>query len=962
MAAHIVHTPDELRMPDPTPNTDKYIGHRFGGRYEAIAPLGEGGLGTVYEGIQVSLQQKVAIKVLKPEVCKDPNVVRRFYNEARIYATLNHPNVVTIHDFGQTDLDNTLYLVMEYLSGIDLEHFIKERGPLSGVLLAQLTVQALQGLAAAHKLDIVHRDLKPANIMVLEADSSRPIIKLLDFGISKVDDVLDESSSIAKVDLIALKNINAAKETMVGQISGTPHYMSPEQCKAKVLDARSDIYSMGVVLYQVISGHLPFAAKTPIEMLRRHVFDPPRAFEEVAPDLRVPRLLEDIILRCLEKDPDDRFQTAGELLEAMEEYLQEQAGKNVLTLEEASELQGDQGDLPVSRRSFGNEEQDRPVEIVVDFLKRLGKAYKSFVTYPSDNPIFTTMAQAVKDQLDVYFTNKERLSLSVDRLAVFYAKKKVYEDTDLRTSYPFKMFSDGIRQIYISKGITLEEIARFLDCLCEVSSGQKVHSDLVTLMWEKKFKYIDTMLADDILEENLPNIKELQDSGLNVGGTTGYHGKPRGSIDGSKSAQQQHATHDALRGTLSESDRLQLQSLVGTELEADHIADFIHILTAVLGVTRKADDVKALIRIMSQVTQVLLGVGDYTHSIEVLKPVRATLSKTSNAAIRTMLEELMDHAGSEDNVRAALTNLTENTPEDESLATGTYLSIVNRSVVPTILDLLANDLNPTAQRIAMMALRQQCKEGPEFLYDALSHSSPQVIRVVLVILGNIGGAGALDEISKCVRHPITAVRKEAVRTLVKLRDPQFGIHVQPVMTDPELEVRIATMAGIATLGDQTAIRPLIALMEERTFLRWEPREQKHMFRVLGQLGGPQVTEIMSQKLLSNQGIFQNRTVLTSILVGTVALATWGLVYLFGAMIGIGVILLAGIGISFSGLSLTSLTPEIGNDMSEQAALCLEQIGDESAYNLLKRGIQSAPLRTRDLCRRIVDRRVGYQSE
>jgi len=949
-------------MPKPTPNTDKYIGHRFGGRYEAIAPLGEGGLGTVYEGIQVSLQQKVAIKVLKPEVCKDPNVVRRFYNEARIYATLNHPNVVTIHDFGQSDLDNTLYLVMEYLSGIDLEHFIKERGPLSGVLLAQLTVQTLQGLAAAHKLGIVHRDLKPANIMVLEPDSTRPIIKLLDFGISKVDDDPDGSTGIAKVDPNTLKDIDAAKGTIAGQISGTPHYMSPEQCKAKVLDARSDIYSMGVVLYQVISGHLPFAAKTAIEMLRRHVFDPPRAFEEVAPDLLVPRLLEDIILRCLEKEPADRFQTAGELLEAMEEYLQEQAGKNVLTLEEAAELQGDQGDLPVSRRSFGNEEQDRPVEIVVDLLKRLGKAYKSFVTYPSDNPIFTAMAQAVKDQLDVYFTNKERLSLSMDRLAVFYAKKKVYEDNDLRTSYPFKMFSDGIRQIYFSKGIPLEEIAAFLDCLHEVSSGQKAHSDLVTLMWEKKFRFIDTMLADDILEENLPNLQELQESGLAASGSTGYHGKPRGASNEPQSTQQARATHDALRGTLSEADRSELQSLVGAELEADHIADFIHILTVVLGAIRKADDVKALIRIMSQVTQVLLGVGDYTHAIEVLKPVRATLNKTSNAAIRTMLEKLMEQAGAEDNVRAALTNVTENTIEEESLAIGTYLSIVNRSAVPTILDVLTSDVNPTAQRIAMMALRQQCKKEPEYLYDALSHSSTQVIRIVLVILGNIGGAGSLEEIAKCVRHPTVAVRKEAVRTLVKLRDPQFSVHVQSVLADPELEVRIATMAGIATLGDRTAVQPLIALMEERAFLRWEPREQKHLFRILGQLGGPHVTAVMTQKLLFDQGIFQNPTVLATILVSTGALVTWGLVYLFNAMIGIGLMLLTAIGISFSGLSLKSLTPEIGNDMSEQAALCLEQVGDEQAYAILTRGIHSAPIRTRELCRRIVDRRVGYQSE
>jgi len=943
-------------MTDTQPVTDDNVGHRFGGRYEAVEILGQGGLGTVYRGVQVSLQQTVAIKVLKPTVSSDPQVVRRFYNEARIYATLNHPNVVSIHDFGQSERDQTLYLVMEYLPGIDLEQFLQQKGRLEGPLLAQLMIQALQGLAAAHRLNIVHRDLKPANVMILEPDSNRPHVKLLDFGISKIDGASIATPADDTVDWSAL-DVDINQDTLVGQISGTPHFMSPEQCQAKPLDARSDIYAMGVVLYQVISGELPFQATTPMEMLRKHVFEPPRAFSEIDEDLRVPRLLEDIVMQCLEKNPDARFQTADELLQAMEDFLQENVGKNIMTLEEASVSLMDTGDLPVSRRSFGDEESDRPVEIVTDILKRLGKAYKSFVMYPSNNPIFTTMAQAVKDQLDLFFEASEHLSLSIDRLAVFYSKKKVYEDPDLRTSYPFKMFSDGIRVLTINKGITLEEISGYLDCLFSVSSRQQLHSDLVTLMWEKRFKHIQYLLADDVLEDDLPGIHEIQ-AQMAGAKKTDYHGKPRGA-EGSGSNDEdspEKQQTESITEALSEADRFELKQLIDSELQADHVNDFIQILTLVLSSTRTANELKALVRIMSQVTQALLNVGDLEHAMEVLKPARATLNKTKNETIRALLEDLIEQAGSEQYILAALNRLDEQSENNETMLVGSYLMVLSQNSISQYVDLLGTDIHPAAQRILMMALRQHCKAQPDLIVHALKHQDSKIVRAVLIVLGELRDPAVLTHVVPMIHHNAPPVRKEASRTLVKLKDPELSEHLGALLNDSNTEVRIAALEGFATAGRKEAVEPLLELLRGKQFVRWQTNEKIHLFRVLSRLGGASVLGAMTELVMPPKVLLQKRNIVISILVAVGGALLWGLSEVMGLMGGIGVGLLAIIGLSFSGLTLESISPIADADRSEQAAYCLERIGTDDAYTIIEQASKSAPAETRAICSRILRRR------
>jgi serine/threonine-protein kinase len=266
------------------------------GQYEVIAAIGAGGMGEVYRARDTRLQREVALKILPASLAADPMYVERFRREARALASLNHPNIVTIYSVEQAGEIN--FLTMELVSGRPLDRFISGHGlPLDRV--TQLGAAVASGLAAAHDKGIVHRDLKPANIIV----SDSGVAKVLDFGLSKVRD--------ADVD-IAMTNL----ATQVGMVAGTPAYMSPEQVSGQEVDQRSDIFSLGVILYELVTGVRPFSGRSMIEMASSVLNDTPTP----ATTLRttVPAELAGVIARCLEKTPAARFSSMAELRHALE--------------------------------------------------------------------------------------------------------------------------------------------------------------------------------------------------------------------------------------------------------------------------------------------------------------------------------------------------------------------------------------------------------------------------------------------------------------------------------------------------------------------------------------------------------------------------------------------------------------------------------------------------------------------
>ena len=276
------------------------------GQYQMEALLGKGGMGAVYRARHILLGDRVAIKVLPPEVRNNAEWLRRFRREGQAARRFRHANAVTVYDL-RTAADGTIYMVMEYVEGHTLDHAIKTRGRFSAAEAFEVLTPIMSVLDTAHSMGVVHRDLKPENIMIGKAENGPPVVKLLDLGIAKLREIAGGENS------------GNTALTMAGQVLGTPYYMSPEQWGEiprdgnVEIDGRADIYSLGLVFYEMILGRRCFAGNTLHELRREHVATKPKPLHEVAPD--VPRAFSDAIERATAKDRADR-QTTAEMLAA----------------------------------------------------------------------------------------------------------------------------------------------------------------------------------------------------------------------------------------------------------------------------------------------------------------------------------------------------------------------------------------------------------------------------------------------------------------------------------------------------------------------------------------------------------------------------------------------------------------------------------------------------------------------
>ena len=297
---------------------DPLVGRSLPGGYLILELVGIGGMGRVYRAEQTTLGRTVAVKIIHPHLVGEENAAARFITEARAASRLNHPHSVGIIDFGKSS-DGLLYLVMEFLRGRDLARVIYEDGPLPFRRIVDVLQQTLAALAEAHNESIIHRDLKPENIILEPVRSGGDFVKVVDFGLAKIRADTTQPSI-----------------TSPGIVCGTPEYMSPEQARGDVLDARSDLYAVGVILYQLLAGRLPFEAESPTQVVLAHLTQQPRDPREVAPERQIPQVLVDVTLKMLSKEPADRYSDADELSAALGDALAVIENRGSLGSQEAS--------------------------------------------------------------------------------------------------------------------------------------------------------------------------------------------------------------------------------------------------------------------------------------------------------------------------------------------------------------------------------------------------------------------------------------------------------------------------------------------------------------------------------------------------------------------------------------------------------------------------------------------------
>lgn len=468
-------------------------------KYQYLKRLGKGGFAEVYLVRDMALNRDIAMKVLSPKFSREAKLSARFIAEAQIAAQFEHPHIATVYEVGEIGPsqyaekldfpaeilkpygDRLVYFTMQYIQGHSIAQFIKNEGKIDSKRTLKWISAVARALAYAHEKGVVHRDIKPENIMV----TLDKHVLVTDFGIAKI--LARQESDDPEVEA-------SAEQDKTRGFMGTPIYASPEQVVAEGIDGRSDIYSLGVMGYEMLCGQPPFRGERWVETIAMHLHKVPESLIER--DAQISQNVSDLIMKCLEKTKEKRYQSAGEFATSVEKVYQ--------FLE--------RGDIEVEAQASFDQDS---IDLVKHLFVQFGKAYRTIGTYPETHDLVKLATTELFVRFERFFEKHERLDIRVESMRLMFLHESIWEEDQKENAFCFNLFRDGIRKLLFFRGMPREEIEVFMLRLFRfVNDLKNYEEDSVTILFQSGFQFIDFEYVDSFYEDeaSLSRIKKIQDN------------------------------------------------------------------------------------------------------------------------------------------------------------------------------------------------------------------------------------------------------------------------------------------------------------------------------------------------------------------------------------------------------------------------------------------------------------------
>ena len=762
-------------LDEAAPERDVWMDRLIDGRYRVLRWLSADETHTLVECVQANLGRVVLLRMLAKGLWETRTDPTPFLTEARRHAEVKHPRLATILDGCTAQDDGSHYVVLGPPAGRPLSDYPREA--ISVAALRELAAGLLRGLAALHEAGIVHGDVRPQTIWVALDGEGVATVTLLD-GLARP--------------------------------TGTSVDRAPEG----PVDGRSDLFGLGRAVFDRVVG-----SPTPVHALLSFA------------------------VHCCMDDPDRRFANAAVALEALHAMSLDGAAPETTVVVQAVGIQAEKVAHSAAIPTVGTTHVDvaegaHARQIVVAATSSLGKAFRSFALYPENNPLLPQLAEEVCKHFDIFFMQYDRLDLWVDRFALRYKQSSVFEDADVRGSYPFRLYMDGIRKLSFSAGLTREELFDYIVCLQRAAEPGNPTIDLVTVMWERRFPHIFCRMVEDLVP---PPKEEL--NGVLGAKKRGHAWNGIEVVDRLPPVPDFSAWRPrAVESLLGRDDVAVISALTRDQADENAVWHYMLHLLAAMKLCIGTPDADELRMSLSEALRALDGQREYKQILQIVLAIRELLTRIESEDFRLALEHVLERVSGEREVQRMIERLCTpasspvSGPQEEPKRIAQLLAELNPEVIPLIIERL--DQIPTEHLPSIqLVLLVQCKSRPWHLAAAVRHERAAVARVAIRVLREIEGPRASGELLVALGHESADVRIDALKTLQPRGDERLMERLPALLRDTSTAVR---QLGLGLCSDLTAsalVNTLGPLLAEPGFSSRPGDELAALFRLLTTVGG-----------------------------------------------------------------------------------------------------------------------------